>query len=77
MTIMKELIDFEPSSFEEEISQNIPTLAMQMGWKVHQIDVKISFLNGVVEEDIYIEKHEGFETFDKETHVCRLRRALI
>lgn len=40
------------------------------------MDVKATFLNGVVEEEIYIEQPEGFETFDKETHVCRLKRAL-
>ena len=40
------------------------------------MDVKISFLNGMVEEEVYIEKLKGFETFDRETHVCRLRRAL-
>lgn len=47
-----------------------------MGWKIHQMDVKTTFLNGVVEEAIYIEKPEGFETFDRETHVCRLIRSL-
>jgi len=33
------------------------------------MDVKTTFLNGVVYEKIYIEKIEGFETYDKETHV--------
>jgi len=34
-----------------------------MGWKIHQMDVKKSFLNGVIEEEVYIEQLEGFETF--------------
>jgi len=40
------------------------------------VDVNIAFLNGVVEEEIYIEYHEGFDEFYKETHVCRLRRSI-
>jgi len=44
-----------------------------MGWKIHQMDVKISFLNGVVEEEVYTEKSKGFETFDRDSHVCILK----
>jgi len=38
--------------------------------------VKTAFLNGMIEEEVYIEQHEGFETLDHESHVCRLKRAL-
>jgi hypothetical protein len=47
-----------------------------MGWRIHQMDVKTVFLNGIIEKEVYIEKPEGFETFDRESHVCRLKRAL-
>ena len=40
------------------------------------MDVKIAFLNGVVEEEVYVEHPLGFETHDKETHVCKLKKAL-
>lgn len=40
------------------------------------MDVKTTILNGVVEEDICIDHPEGFVTFDRETHVYRLRRPL-
>eukprot|EP00253_Pinus_taeda_P031227 PITA_31227 len=40
------------------------------------MDVKIAFLNGVIEEEVYIEQPEGFEVFSSESHVCRLKRAL-
>ena len=40
------------------------------------MDVKTSFLNGVVEEEVYVEQPLGFETHDRESHVCRLKKAL-
>ena len=40
------------------------------------MDVKTTFLIGVVEEEVYMEKLEGFVIHDKETHVCRLKKAL-
>lgn len=43
---------------------------------IDQMDVKTVFLNVGVEEEIYIEKHEGFETLNWETHVCRLKISL-
>ena len=45
-------------------------LSAQMGWKIHQMDAKTTFLNGKIEEEVYIEQLEGFETFDRESHVC-------
>eukprot|EP00253_Pinus_taeda_P032544 PITA_32544 len=51
-------------------------ISTQMGWKIHKMDVKTAFLNGKIEEEVYIEQPEGFETFDHESHVCRLKRDL-
>ena len=68
----KEGIDYEETfatvarytSIRTEIS-----LAAQMGWEIHQMDVKTTFMNGVIEEEVYIEQLEGFETHDKKSHV--------
>ena len=40
------------------------------------MDVKNAFLNGVVEEELYVEQPLGFETHDRESHVCRLKKTL-
>ena len=44
--------------------------------KVYQMDVKSTFLNGELEEKIYIEQPEGFQISDKKGYVCRLKKAL-
>lgn len=31
---------------------------------------------GMIEEEVYIEKPEGFETFDRDSHVCKLKQAV-
>eukprot|EP00253_Pinus_taeda_P019353 PITA_19353 len=44
--------------------------------KVYQINVKSAFLNGELEEEVYIEQPEGFLLSKKEDYVCRLKKAL-
>ena len=51
-------------------------LSTQMGWQIHLMNVKTAFLNGVIEEEVYIEHPEGFEAFNIDSHVRRLKRAL-
>jgi hypothetical protein len=40
------------------------------------MDVKITFLNGVIEEEVYIEQPLGFEVEEKMTHVYKLKKSL-
>jgi hypothetical protein len=54
----------------------IMSLVASMGWSLHQRDVKTPFLNGAIEEEIYIEQLQGFEIHPRDTHVCRLKKAL-
>ena len=35
--------------------RSILALLAQMGWKIRQMDVKTTFLNGNIEEEVYIE----------------------
>jgi hypothetical protein len=52
------------------------SIAAEMGWKIHQMDVKTAFLNGIIEEEVYIEHPLGFEVHVRESHVFRLKKAL-
>ena len=40
------------------------------------MDVKTTFLNGIIEEEVYIEQLEGFVVHGKESYVCKLKKAL-
>jgi hypothetical protein len=75
----KEGIDYEETFTPVARYTSIRTIishAAKMKWKLHQMDVKTSFLNGVIEEEVYIEQPQGFEVEDRKSHVCKLKKAL-
>ena len=43
---------------------------------IHQVDVKTTFLNGDLEEEIYILQLEGCITLGQEHKVCKLNNSL-
>ena len=51
-------------------------LAAEKGWKIYQLDVKSAFLNGYLEEEIFVEQLEGFVVKGKEDKVYQLKKAL-
>ena len=51
-------------------------LAAQKSWKVFQLDVKSAFLNGYLQEEIYVEQPEGFAVTGHEDKVYILKKAL-
>jgi hypothetical protein len=44
--------------------------------KVYQMDVKSTFLNGNLEEEVFIEQPEGFQLTDNQDYVCKLKKTL-
>jgi hypothetical protein len=75
----KEGIDYEETFTPVSRYTSIRTmiaLAAKMKWKLHQMDVKTTFLNGVIEEEVYMEQPQGFEVEDMKTHVCKLKKVL-
>ena len=57
--------------------RSIIAITSAMGWKLYQIDVKTSFLNGIIEKEVYIEQLESFVVHGKESHVCKLKKSVI
>jgi hypothetical protein len=46
------------------------------GLKLYQMDVKSAFLNGILEEEVYVKQPPGFESVEFPHRVYRLRKAL-
>nr|GEY25414.1 copia protein [Tanacetum cinerariifolium] len=45
-------------------------------FKLYQIDVKSAFLNGFINEEVYVAQPPGFIDFEKPNHVFKLKKAL-
>jgi hypothetical protein len=52
------------------------SLAVSHGLLVHQMDVKTTFLNGELDEEIYMEQPAGFVANSQEGMVCKLLKSL-
>jgi hypothetical protein len=40
------------------------------------MDVNTTFLNGEIEEEVYIEQQDGFVIHETTYHVCRLKKVV-
>ena len=47
-----------------------------MNFKLYQMDVKCAFLNGYLNEEVFIEQSKGFEDPHFPNHVLRLKKTL-
>ena len=59
-----------------EVIRILFTYASYMNFKLYQMDVKSTFLNGFIEEEVYVQQPLGFESFDFPNHVFKFLKAL-
>jgi hypothetical protein len=64
---------FAPVAHLEAI-RILVALSVAKGFKLHQMDVKSAFLNGVLEEEVYVRQPPGFESEKYPHRVYKLRR---
>lgn len=50
-------------------------IAIHEDWKIKQLDVNNAFLQGDLQEEVYMIQPLGFIDKDRPSHVCRLRKA--
>ena len=52
------------------------SIAVSSNWPIKQLDVHNAFLNGDLQEQVFMMQPPGFEDSSCPTHVCRLQKAL-
>lgn len=51
-------------------------LATREDMVLHQMDVQTAFLNGTLDEEVYMQQPEGYEEEGREQQVCRLHKSI-
>ena len=66
---------FSPVARYESIRYLAAHAALE-DWEMEAMDVKTAFLNGDLDEEIYMDQPEGWTVKGKEDHVCLLKKAI-
>ncbi|KAG8047680.1 hypothetical protein GUJ93_ZPchr0008g13842 [Zizania palustris] len=66
---------FAPIARMESVRM-VLAMAARGGWYVHHMDVKLAFLNGDLQEEVYVQQPPGFVAAGHEGKVLRLKKAL-
>ncbi|GKA45376.1 retrovirus-related pol polyprotein from transposon TNT 1-94, partial [Tanacetum coccineum] len=71
--------------FRNKLDENVARLesirillayACALDFKLFQMDIKSAFLNGFINEEVYVAQLPGFIDFEKSNHACKLKKAL-
>ena len=60
----------------QESLRVLVALSVQCGLKLHQVDVTTAFLNGNLEEEVYMAQPKGFVKQGEEHLVCKLKKSI-
>jgi hypothetical protein len=52
------------------------SLVVTHGWVLRQLDIQNAFLNGVLEEEVFMHQPPGFEDPTRPHHICKLVKAI-
>jgi len=60
-----------------EVVRLLLAYACLSGFKLFQMDDKSAFLNGIINEEVYVEQPPGFEDHQHPNHVYKLKKGLV
>ena len=66
---------FSPVSKKDSL-RIILALVAHFDFEFQQMDVKKTFLNGELEEEVYMKQPEGFSSCQSEHLVCKLKKSI-
>ena len=75
----EEALDYEETFSPVARMEGVRALlayAAYKGFKVYQMDVKSTFLNGILEEEVYIEQPKHFVDENNKDKICKMHKAL-
>ena len=59
-----------------ESVRTLIAMSVQNRLQLHQVDITTAFLNGQLEEEVYVVQPEGFVSAGREHLVCRLKKSI-
>ena len=66
---------FSPVSKKDSL-RIVLALMAHYDLEIHQMDVKTTFLNGDLEEEVYMDQLKGFVCTEKKNMVCKLKKSI-
>jgi len=67
---------FAPVARLESI-RSLLSIACHLDFKLYHMDVKSAFLNGVLQEEVYVEQPKGFQDPHHPHHVYKMKKGTI